>query len=1713
MSSPSLNYTYLYFDVLDYTNSSVLTSYTLGNTPLKFVPDFTTSNILSGANNISNKTIRWEFGDGTFSTDLSPSHNYQWPGEYRVSLTVYDGSGNAYDSTFSTTVQIYDFIANQISFKDYKSFIYDIPVGKLIDPLTVNAYFSWQSYNALSATGYTINLYASGAKGAYNYVEKTQNDKWSHLRSLSRFYALSTINSYTDYVTIESIQPVINEIYVNIQNNQLQICQSTDSGSIFAGVTGSCQFWYTDDIPANLLTESSPIIIFASVDNAKFNDAFTQRVNAYDVINYPPYGYQNINPAVFANVKTRYNPADHLSITTTGIDGEGTPVDHAFDIPYASWQNTEIPYVIKFKDDQDFTTKNYPPLSSSSTINSSIYNNPQPYYDIQTGVIYNNGENNVPVEGVTFYEDFALGAPQTIGAFYKGYFIPTQSTENCFLTASVNIIDPPYFRKDAVVNWIAVPQYYSAIRIFREEIINGYTNNTTVTFPVNTFNIAENNTYAITVAPSGATADSDYRTWFADSVSDQLLQYDINGNLLTTYNLSAMPTLINNQITTIDYRYRSTTANELTAASPNDIVLDGKNNLWVSLFDSGNVIKIDSSTGYVITVAAPFDTATTITSSDYNKLLFNPLAYYTLDGDINDISGNGYNLLGNYNPGPSLGSRTQTFDGTTNQTLSYNNDLWDIYTSPQDYSVSFWFNPQIPINQFSLPINFPLIVSGKMGIEIYNANGNFGPGPIAARIPGSGIDIKSNTSLVNNEWYYISVVHDSKQRQLSLYINSILESTAVYTTLDPSFYNITGFSINGFSSLGRYVPGYYSSLLLTNNVLSPSQILYLFEESVNSYTLKGFANEVFCLPSSIDTDINNNLWVAYTHPEYSTLIQYRGENNFKISADILQTITFPSGISPEQIQIDRNNNVWVTAINHNSQGIGFSNRNDYLYKFDINGNLLPGYPLSGFQQIGNLTIDGNQNAWVIQGAETLTKVDGILGTTSNYVAGQGKNTTEYICSVGGITCDTTNDIWLINNFDNNLYVFNADSSSTGTLNPKYTIPLTYPNTSLPPVTAYTSTLISCTTALNLSAYITTNNEIINGGNLLTYSANIGVPGTNWSFAGPSSMIVTPEYDIAPDGTKTATRIQVVDLATNILAQTFPTVAGTTYTMSFYAKANSGTPYIQYRLWGGSTYEIFATGVTQIDTTTWTRVSLTFTAAETHNATDVTPYWARIVNESPVADFLVWGAQVEPVATAGTYISTTDTRLLQIQSNTFPAGAYSDGLQEFQAYGDWNGFNWLNKYAAPVSTVRTITGSSNLFNIYPDQGQFNIAKINEDWNASGYYDSLRFQETLLDKQVFFDQFLGVILGGLNAQPYELGKTVYEKIANFVDNNVDIDKVNLDELLSFCNELSVDYDQFNIIFPPQIRRLVDLLSIKQSKLWGSLNVYGLNFDPRGTSFPNNTYGINLSSVIDPLTGTFYNGIPIVAKETFSGNYKIVNTNLIDNKYATYNNNEYVTVYNTLTTGYIITVTGAGDVNSNGTYFSNSLSDSFINFENTDPNSNYYITFTKENPLFGLPDLWSIVESDIGNIYTLTSAFSAIYQPNNNWIATDPAYLPTPSTTFTTSTSTYQVSSYTVAATPSIPLSSYTPDWGWGLVAPNIVGPTINNYYTFYTYNPVHSNTYYDNIINWNDPYTTLQPTNSAYTDWSQDNGIIQSLFSYELTKGFRLFTSAANITYNN
>jgi hypothetical protein len=193
-----------------------------------------------------------------------------------------------------------------------------------------------------------------------------------------------------------------------------------------------------------------------------------------------------------------------------------------------------------------------------------------------------------------------------------------------------------------------------------------------------------------------------------------------------------------------------------------------------------------------------------------------------------------------------------------------------------------------------------------------------------------------------------------------------------------------------------------------------------------------------------------------------------------------------------------------------------------------------------------------------------------------------------------------------------------------------------------------------------------------------------------------------------------------------------------------------------------------------------------------------------------------------------------------------------------------------------NSAYTLTGVTNQFDVYPIN-YINIEKKNEDFDAKETFKGLRFQEFLLDKNILFDDFIGAIFGDTNSSYDTLGKKVYEKISNFVENIQDVDRNEIYSLISQMNMLGTENNVFNsnlFTYPEKIRRLLGLGSIDKNKLVGTNNKFRENFDTRGHT-SKETYGINLGNQIDTDTYIISAGIPIVALEKFSNDYVLLNT----------------------------------------------------------------------------------------------------------------------------------------------------------------------------------------------------------------------------------------------
>jgi hypothetical protein len=189
---------------------------------------------------------------------------------------------------------------------------------------------------------------------------------------------------------------------------------------------------------------------------------------------------------------------------------------------------------------------------------------------------------------------------------------------------------------------------------------------------------------------------------------------------------------------------------------------------------------------------------------------------------------------------------------------------------------------------------------------------------------------------------------------------------------------------------------------------------------------------------------------------------------------------------------------------------------------------------------------------------------------------------------------------------------------------------------------------------------------------------------------------------------------------------------------------------------------------------------------------------------------------------------------------------------------------------------TLAGITDYFDVYP-KNYISIEKRNEDFDAQETFKGLRFQEFLLDKTILFDDFMGSVFGTLSSSYDTLGKKIYEKITNFVENTQDVDRGEIFSLISQMKMTGVDNDVFEsnlFTYPEKIKRILDLGSISKNKLIGYNNKFKENFDIKGFS-SKEIFGTNLGNEINTNTYIISAGTPIVALEKFSNRYVLLNT----------------------------------------------------------------------------------------------------------------------------------------------------------------------------------------------------------------------------------------------
>ena len=334
------------------TGTATLTGYTLPNTKFTFRSDPTTlENTYIGP---SLDKILWDMGDGTFLTGPTVTKQYDYPGDYEIFCVFTDQNGVTHKNTRSQKIKVMNYMPDALVW--YTPTIVGerggdpqrIVAGVPSDPLTVYRMNSWQTWPAVSADGgYYINLYSSGSKSRPLTTKQYWSNPETHFIPTWRF-----VETPESTVPVERVQTQDNDyVYVKVVDNEIVHTTNIDIDATFAGTSGRSTFHYIDDSATKLtsardttiadntsfatyenesdltgsiqdiINEAKDPILYASFDTSKFSLRKDDEILAVSDVFKESYFQIYMTQKIGLPIQVRFNQPTQIEVSSNGIRG------------------------------------------------------------------------------------------------------------------------------------------------------------------------------------------------------------------------------------------------------------------------------------------------------------------------------------------------------------------------------------------------------------------------------------------------------------------------------------------------------------------------------------------------------------------------------------------------------------------------------------------------------------------------------------------------------------------------------------------------------------------------------------------------------------------------------------------------------------------------------------------------------------------------------------------------------------------------------------------------------------------------------------------------------------------------------------------------------------------------------------------------------------------------------------------------------------------------------------------------------------------------------------------------------------------------------------------------------------------------------------------------------------------------------------------------
>lgn len=555
-------------------------------TPSSLVGDVYATTFIHTLNN-SYKTTVWSFGDGSYVYNQnSTSHSYNYPGTYQVSVTAENYDGTKHIDQTSVVVDLVQ--RDGILFTQIPNF--GIAGRETSTPFTI-ALTSSRIDEQIS-----VCLYSYNSNSAPYFAVP---DRWGFIIPKWKFIDATTKEPFTESVLISTTP-----IYKN---------------STVVGVSGELSFYYIDDSSTGLGTDTEkPLLLVATLSTENFS--------------YPPESQHYKYPGS-SNPKTT-NCAISWHVNDPQVTNYKITENYLNDIYPIKWKDVPIPVMVTCLFQPSYSTEapsdvlGYPrtnELGLQNPINLTLYEDgfevPSSLYEIEKPLYFRaRDENNNPCSGYIFTSLTPLTS--------------FQGTMQIGISSSLT-------NQETIEGAFSFPYGYP---LYAQTFVNNiYYSNINVIFLYN-FNFS----------PSES-ANFDYYSVPVPMLCSINTMYNEISGTSGVYGLSFNPILNRlygidadqDTIMYFDYPYTLTAKTSLSSLTqtfpsvPSYVSIDGVHDVWVSMFNSYQLIKVDKNMNYLLSampsIAIPLDeeiegslvVASTVVETDQDNNIWTTFAHPT----------------------------------------------------------------------------------------------------------------------------------------------------------------------------------------------------------------------------------------------------------------------------------------------------------------------------------------------------------------------------------------------------------------------------------------------------------------------------------------------------------------------------------------------------------------------------------------------------------------------------------------------------------------------------------------------------------------------------------------------------------------------------------------------------------------------------------------------------------------------------------------------------------------------------------------------------------------------------------------------------------------------------------------------------------------------------------------------------------------------------